>query len=187
MIYYLILLIMISTIDNNIDILNEKLLIFIKVLIFKILTIISPTLYDFTTFLFEKNIIQMTVAILIGSQLNNFATILNTSIINPIIDRFIDIIPNKKKYNINIHNIQFDLIKIIKSSIQVIFIIILIYIIWKVCQSIKLSNFKSIIIINNDNEHADNVNNTDNTDNTNNADTTNNANNVNNADNIGAN
>jgi large-conductance mechanosensitive channel len=107
--------------------------IIIELLLF-LLIFINKNYKKFIEFLSNKNIVQMIIGIIIGSQVSNFTNLLNSVIFTPIIN-FINTHNHKaNKYNYNVLNIKFEFGKLILGFIQLIIAFLIIYIFWSLSQ-----------------------------------------------------
>jgi large-conductance mechanosensitive channel len=111
---------------------NEIKIIFISIVVI-ILNFLILNLKDFIKFLFDKNIIQLAISILIATQIGTFVNSINTYIITPILIN-LPFMSNLKAEDINytILGIQFQIGKILIIFLNFIFTLILIFCIWKI-------------------------------------------------------
>ena len=114
----------------SINILNK----YLNQVLLLLLIFINNNYKKFIKFLTDKNIIQMIIGIIIGSQVSTFTNLLNSVIFTPIINYFNSYNNIFEKYNYNLINIKFEYGKLILGLIQLIVSFIIIYIFWSLSQ-----------------------------------------------------
>lgn len=89
---------------------------------------------DFIHFLVDKKVITIGIGLILASQLSVFVSNITTSIINPVIHKFIqkDQTEKLEQMKVEIYGIQFELGKLISSIINFIFILFALYLIYRI-------------------------------------------------------
>ena len=107
-----------------------------------ILSILKDNLAGFLKFLFERNIVQTGIGIIMATQVSKITNLLVETIINPIINRItFGTIKNVNEWEIKIFDITLKIGVIISAIINFMSVAFVVYYIWKFSQN---SNFSFI-------------------------------------------
>lgn len=107
-----------------------------------ILSILRENLAGFLKFLFERNIVQTGIGIIMATQVSRLTNLLVETIINPIINRItFGTIKNINEWEIKIFDITLKIGVVISAVINFISLAVVVYYIWKFSQN---TNFKFV-------------------------------------------
>jgi large-conductance mechanosensitive channel len=129
-------------INNSLKYINNK----SNILIQNLINFIIIYLVDFGKFIFEKNIIQLTIGIVLSIQLTDIIKNINLNIVIPIINSVIKIFNIRiKDMTYNILGINFYLGDIIQILLQFIVSLFIFYFIWKLFKSNDITYFTNLL------------------------------------------
>lgn len=131
-----------NKIINKIDNISENLQNNFNKVVNTIFNILIYQSADLLKFLFEKNIVQMAIGLLIASEVGSITKVLTETIISPIINK---VLINRKgkleDFKYYILGIEFKIGLLIIQIIKASLVLIIVYFIWKLSQ---IQNFESI-------------------------------------------
>lgn len=110
------------------------------------LNFVKNNLSGFLKFLFDKNIIQTSVGIIIASQIGKITNIIVESLINPIVKRLsVGTIDNIDNWEFTLFDINIKIGLILYTIINFLLIAIVVYHIWKLSQNTNFDYIKNVI------------------------------------------
>jgi large-conductance mechanosensitive channel len=122
------------------------------------LNFVKNNLSGFLKFLFDKNIIQTSVGIIIASQIGKITNIIVESLINPIVKRLsVGTIDNINNWELNLFDINIKIGLILYTIINFLLVAIVVYHIWKLSQNTNFDYIKDTI--ENIKDNIDNIDN----------------------------
>lgn len=108
----------------------------------KTVNVIKINIAGILKFLFDRNIIQMAIGIIIASQVTRITNLIMEVLINPIVNRItLGNIKKVEDIKFTFFDLELKIGLILYNIVNFIFIVIMIYYIWKLSQ---MSNFKFI-------------------------------------------
>jgi len=110
------------------------------------LNFVKNNLSGFLKFLFDKNIVQTSVGIIIASQIGKITNIIVESLINPIVKRLsVGTIDNINDWELNLFDINIKIGLILYTIINFLLVAIVVYHIWKLSQNTNFDYIKDTI------------------------------------------
>ncbi len=112
-------------------------------LVIIILDFLKDNITGILSFLFEKNIIQTMIGLLIASQISKFTSVLSDVIISPIIQLIsFGQFSKLEDFKIYLFGVEFKIGLLIITLVNVLLVFIIIYYIWKLS---RVENYKFIL------------------------------------------
>lgn len=119
-------------------------------LLIYVVSILKNNLADFIKFLFDKNIIQTGIGIIIATQISKLTNLVSEVLINPIVNRITaGTVKDINEWKITFFDIEIKIGLLISSIINFVFVVVIVFYIWKIS---KNTNFKFITDILSDTE-----------------------------------
>lgn len=129
-------------ISNKVNLLLSKFEIFFKIFLISIINFLKKYLAGFVKFLFDRNIVQTGIGIIIASQISKLTGLFIDTLINPIITRITaGNVKTMEEWSINIFDIKIKIGLIISSLVNFVLLVFIIYQIWQLSQ---ITDFKVI-------------------------------------------
>lgn len=121
---------------------HEKVIAIILIII----DFLKNNLVEFFNFLFNRNIIQTGVGIILASQISRITNVIVESLINPIVKRLsMGIVNDLTKWEVNLFDIKIKIGLILSTILNFILISIVVYYIWKLSQNANFNFIKEIL------------------------------------------
>uniref|UniRef100_A0A6C0EDT1 Large conductance mechanosensitive channel protein n=1 Tax=viral metagenome TaxID=1070528 RepID=A0A6C0EDT1_9ZZZZ len=122
-------------------IINEVQIVIIAILQF-IINFSADNLKSFIQFIFDKNIIQMCIGIIVATQIGTLSNVFNDIIIKPILEKS-SIVNNEKIENIkySLLGIEFRIGTLLITIIKLLVTFMIVFIIYKISTDVNIGNF----------------------------------------------
>jgi large-conductance mechanosensitive channel len=122
-------------------IINEVQIVIIAILQF-IINFSADNLKNFIQFIFDKNIIQMCIGIIVATQIGTLSNVFNDIIIKPILEKS-SIVNNEKIENIkySLLGIEFRIGTLLITIIKLLVTFMIVFIIYKISTDVNIGNF----------------------------------------------
>jgi large-conductance mechanosensitive channel len=122
-------------------IINEVQIVIIDILQF-IINFSADNLKNFIQFIFDKNIIQMCIGIIVATQIGTLSNVFNDIIIKPILEKS-SIVNNEKIENIkySLLGIEFRIGTLLITIIKLLVTFMIVFIIYKISTDVNIGNF----------------------------------------------
>ena len=118
-----------------------KLVSKIVIIIIYILNILKNNYDGFIKFLIDKNILQLAIGIILGTQVSHFTNTVNNIILKPLIEYIDSRNTDFNKYSYNLFGINIKYGELLLSFIELITSLIIIYFMWRLT---TITNFNSV-------------------------------------------
>ena len=119
---------------------------YIKIIVLSIIKILKNNYIKFINFLIDKNVLQLCIGIILGSQMGKFTDLLNNTIFKPILEKInTNININNNMYTKNIFGINIKYGELFLGIINLFISLIIIYFIWTFSNFTNFSKFGIIL------------------------------------------
>ena len=111
-----------------------------------IISFLKNNLVGFLKFLFDRNIIQTGIGIIIASQVGKITNVIVDALINPVVKRLsVGTIDDINEWEINIFDIKIKIGLILSTIINFLLITFIVYYIWKLSQDTNFDFIKEFL------------------------------------------